>query len=66
MSKLLAARRILLVVSGSHKREILARTMTAPPTAQVPASFLQEVPNVTVLADRGASGAALEDTHAAS
>jgi glucosamine-6-phosphate deaminase len=66
MAQLLAARRILLVVSGAHKQGILARTMTAPPTPQVPASFLQDAPNVTVLADRAAWGQIIVNTPAAS
>ncbi len=56
MRTILAARCILLVVSGAHKREILRRTVEGPPTPDVPASFLQTAPNVTVLADREAWG----------
>lgn len=54
MAHLLAARHILLVVSGAHKREILRRTLTGPVTPRVPASYLQRASNVTVLADRDA------------
>ncbi len=42
LASILAARQVLLVVSGPHKREILRRTLTAPPTADVPASWLQQ------------------------
>jgi len=56
MKTLLAARRILLVVSGTHKRGILKRTVAYPPTPDVPASFLQHAADVTVLADREAWG----------
>ena len=46
---------ILLVVSGAHKREILRGTLTPPPTADVPASWLQQAPgDVVALADHGA------------
>jgi glucosamine-6-phosphate deaminase len=55
MASMLAARQILLVVSGPHKREILSRTLDEPPSADVPASWLQEAPgDVVVLADRDA------------
>jgi glucosamine-6-phosphate deaminase len=54
MDLLLAARATLLVVSGAHKREILRRSVAEPPTPAVPASYLQQAANVTVLADRAA------------
>jgi glucosamine-6-phosphate deaminase len=54
MPHLLAARRILLVVSGAHKQQILRRTLTEPPTPQVPSSYLQQAAGLTVLADRAA------------
>ena len=54
MDLLLAARRTLLLVSGLHKHQILHRAMEGPQTPDVPASYLQSVPNVTVLADRAA------------
>jgi len=56
MTVLLAARRTLLVVAGAHKREILHRTLHGPVTPDVPASFLQQLPSATVLADRAAMG----------
>jgi glucosamine-6-phosphate deaminase len=54
MDLLLAARATLLVVSGPHKQAILRRTVAEPPTPAVPASYLQQAANVTVLADRAA------------
>jgi glucosamine-6-phosphate deaminase len=54
MAPLLAARRTLLVVSGAHKRDILQRTLLGPLMPEVPASYLQQAANVTVLADRAA------------
>jgi glucosamine-6-phosphate deaminase len=54
MVQVLAARRILLVVSGAHKQGILRRTIMEAPTPQVPSSYLQQVPSLTVLADRAA------------
>lgn len=56
MTQLLAARKILLLVCGRHKREILHRALSGQMTPEVPASFLQALPQVTVLADRDAWG----------
>jgi glucosamine-6-phosphate deaminase len=56
MDVLLAAHQILLLVSGAHKRQILAATMRGPVTDAVPASHLQGRPNVIVVADREAVG----------
>ncbi len=54
MAVLLAARQTLLVASGARKRDILRRTLDGPVTPDVPASYLQHIPNVTVVADRAA------------
>ena len=55
LASMLEARQILLVVSGAHKREILGRTLASPPTADVPASWLQSAAgDVVVIADREA------------
>jgi glucosamine-6-phosphate deaminase len=54
MAQLLGARRTLLVVSGAHKRAILRRAVEGPVGPDVPASYLQTAPDVTVLADRAA------------
>ena len=54
MNVILAARHIVLVVRGSHKRNILDRAINGPVTPDVPASWLQRAPNVTILADREA------------
>ena len=55
MAVLLAARHTLLVVSGERKRAILRRAVEGPVTPDVPASYLQQAPNVTVIADRAAA-----------
>jgi glucosamine-6-phosphate deaminase len=54
MNALLASRRILLLVSGSAKVEILRRTVESPASAENPASLLRLAPEVTLLADRQA------------
>ena len=51
---LLAAKETLLIVSGTHKRDILRKALVGPMTPDVPASFLQQTPNVTILVDRDA------------
>jgi glucosamine-6-phosphate deaminase len=54
MDVLLAARQTLLLVSGEHKRAILRRAVAGPVIPQVPASYLRQAANVTVIADRAA------------
>ncbi len=54
MDLLMAASRILLIVSGNLKRSILARVLDGPIGPDVPASFLQEHHDVVVLTDRDA------------
>ena len=54
MDLLLAARRIVLIVSGAHKRSILAQALDGPIEPSVPASYLQEHHDVVVLTDRNA------------
>lgn len=48
---LLAAKRLILMVTGTQKKEILSRAMKGPITSDVPASFLQTHENLMVLAD---------------
>lgn len=54
MDLLLGARRTLLIVSGKHKQDILRKTIEGPVMPEVPASYLQQAANVTVLADAAA------------
>jgi glucosamine-6-phosphate deaminase len=55
LASMLEAREILLVVSGAHKREILRQTLSPPPSADVPSSWLQQASGeVVVIADRDA------------
>jgi glucosamine-6-phosphate deaminase len=54
MAPILAARRILLVVSGAHKHEVLRRAVEGPVGPDLPASYLQERPQATIIADRDA------------
>ncbi|MBV9281977.1 MAG: glucosamine-6-phosphate deaminase [Chloroflexi bacterium] len=56
MAVLLTARRILLLAAGESKADILRRTLEGPINPDVPASYLQTVPGVTVIADRAAAG----------
>jgi glucosamine-6-phosphate deaminase len=57
MDLLLAARTILLIVTGARKRDILHRTLHGPVDPRVPASFLQRCPQAIVVADAAAVGA---------
>ena len=55
MNLILNSRRVLLLISGKHKREILRSSLHEAPTPDVPASLLQTA-NLTVIADRAAWG----------
>lgn len=54
MAEILAAERILLVVIGAAKAPVLARLLHEPPSPELPASWLQGHPAVTLVADREA------------
>ncbi|SDI21301.1 glucosamine-6-phosphate deaminase [Paenibacillus naphthalenovorans] len=51
---ILKAKRILLVVRGPDKADIVKRALQGPVTTKCPASFLQTHPDVTVLLDTDA------------
>lgn len=51
---IMKAKKILLLVSGKDKADILQRVLEGPVTPSVPASILQFHPHVTVLADEAA------------
>ena len=51
---IMAARKILVVVSGADKAGIVKKAFTGPVTPQVPASILQMHPDVTVVCDAAA------------
>ncbi len=52
----MAARSVLMLVTGSDKREILHQAFFGPVTPWVPASILQFHPDVTLICDRAAWG----------
>jgi len=56
LAEILAAERIVLVVTGEAKAEVLHRCLEEAPTPELPASWLQDHPAVTVIADRAALG----------
>ena len=51
----MAARKILMVVTGRDKAEILKKSFFGPVTPEVPASILQFHPDVTVICDEAAA-----------
>ncbi|QMW24432.1 6-phosphogluconolactonase [Sandaracinobacteroides saxicola] len=59
MDLLLAAKTLMLLVSGEGKREILRRTMAGPVTPMVPSSYIRETARSLVLADKAALGESL-------
>jgi len=56
-AEILAARRVLLVVTGAAKAEILRRSLQDPPCPEVPASWLQRHPRLQVVVDAAAASA---------
>jgi glucosamine-6-phosphate deaminase len=51
---IMLAKKILLVVSGEEKADILLKALTGPVTPNLPASILQLHPDFTVVADEAA------------
>lgn len=56
MDLIMAARSVLVIVSGPHKQAILSRMLHDQPSADCPASLLRLRDAVTVAADRAALG----------
>ncbi len=54
LAEILAADQILLVVTGPAKAPVLRRLLEEPPTPDLPASWLQRHPAVTLVVDRPA------------
>ena len=54
LREILAAERVLLVVTGAAKASVLARALLEPPTPDLPASWLQTHPRVLVVGDGAA------------
>ena len=50
-----AARRLLLVVTGAAKAEVLGRCLLEPPSAALPASWLQGHPGLRIVVDAAAA-----------
>jgi glucosamine-6-phosphate deaminase len=54
MNHIVAARQVILLVSGAHKASILGRVMGSAPDPWLPATWLHNHPNATLVADRAA------------
>ncbi len=54
IQSIMMAKRILVIVSGEGKAQIVKDAFTGPVTPQVPASILQMHPDVTLIADKEA------------
>lgn len=54
IQSIMRARKILVIVSGAGKANIVKEVFTGPVTPQVPASILQLHPDVTLIADKDA------------
>ncbi len=51
---IMAAKKVLIIVTGADKKEILKKTFWGPVDPQVPASILQFHPDVTLICDKAA------------
>lgn len=51
---IMAARKIVMIVTGADKKDILKKTFWGPVDPQVPASILQFHPDVTLICDKAA------------
>jgi glucosamine-6-phosphate deaminase len=56
IASIMKARKVFLLVWGQHKASILQKAIEGPISTAIPATFLQEHPNVKVIADQAASG----------
>ena len=56
MGTVMAAKKIVMVVTGADKHDILMKSFFGPVTPEVPASILQFHPDVTVICDAAAWG----------
>lgn len=54
IATILEARRVVLVVTGWEKAEVLYRVLTTAATPELPATFLHRHPDVTLIADQEA------------
>lgn len=54
IQSIMMAKKIVVVVSGADKADIVARAFTGPVTPQVPASILQMHQDVTIVGDKAA------------
>ena len=54
---ILAARKVVVMVTGEHKAEIARRALQEPETADVPASYLQRHRSATWVFDRAGASA---------
>ena len=50
----MSTKKVLVVVSGEDKADIVVKAFAGPVTPQVPASILQMHPDVTVVGDKAA------------
>jgi glucosamine-6-phosphate deaminase len=55
MGRILASEEIWLLVTGAHKAAILGQMLSGPIGPHLPASYLRDHPNTTVLADNSAA-----------
>jgi len=55
IKNIMAAKKVLLLASGANKADAVFNTVEAKPTTKVPASVLQNHPDVTIICDEAAA-----------
>jgi len=55
LATIMASKEVMLLASGTHKAEIIKKALKGPVTTDVPASILQNHPNLTVILDKPAA-----------
>lgn len=55
IATIMASKECLLLASGAHKADIIKKALRGPVTEEVPASVLQNHPNLTVILDKPAA-----------
>ena len=60
IGNIMRAKKILIIVSGAGKADIVAKAFTGPVTSEVPASILQFHSDVTLVGDEAALGKLME------
>ena len=56
LTSIIRAKKIVIIITGENKKEVLARLLTGKISEDLPASILHNHPDVTIYADYKAMG----------